>query len=81
LENTREKKVHGTDNSGVRNGQAKLNIAQVRVIRLLKGRTTQQNIADAFSIAQSTVGAILAGRTWRSDYPGRRLVEKEDGRG
>jgi hypothetical protein len=50
---------------GERNGNAKLNSLQVRVIRRLLPHMTQNDIAAAFGINSRTVSAINRGHSWK----------------
>ena len=49
---------------GERNGRAKLTASQVHEIRALRGRLTQQRIADRFGISQTQVVAIQLRQQW-----------------
>jgi hypothetical protein len=48
---------------GVRNGHAKLAIAEVRLIRRMKG--THEDIAAHFGVSRASVSLIRARRTWK----------------
>lgn len=61
-ENELDKIVHGRTNRGCRNGNAKLQIGDVHMIRNSKG--TQQEIASAFGVSRYTVSAIRSGKLW-----------------
>lgn len=63
-ENEADKKIHGTSNVGDRNGSAKLSEEQVRSILALRGKTSQQAIADQFGVSRATIGNILSGKNW-----------------
>lgn len=54
------------DFSGARNNAAKLSEADVQAIRTAAAGSTQAQIAEAFSISQTTVSRILSGKRWRS---------------
>jgi hypothetical protein len=62
--NAADRALHGTENHGERNGQAKLTEADVREIRALAGREAQRETAKRFGIARQTVGDIQTGRRW-----------------
>lgn len=57
----------GTNCPGEKNGRAKLNPMQVRVIRcLLESKTMKQKeIGDIFGVAQTTIGYIKRGESWQ----------------
>jgi hypothetical protein len=55
---------HKTSNRGVRQWQAKLKEADVRAIRLLLPKQTNQSIAEQFGLARATVWAIRTGKNW-----------------
>lgn len=65
-ENAADRTIHGTENIGERNGQAKLTTAQVREIRALEGSEPQRVTAARFSISRQTVSDIRIGRRWPS---------------
>lgn len=62
--NAADRMLHGTENIGERNGQAKLTEEQVREIRACAHRETQQRTADRYGIARQTVSEIRRGRRW-----------------
>jgi hypothetical protein len=62
--NEADKVFHGTSNRGERSGSAKLTESEVRSIRSLEGRMTQQDIADKFGVHLMTVNSILRRRNW-----------------
>lgn len=57
------------ENSGERNGGAKLTWSQVREIRSIRGET-RADIAKRYGIAQSTLSRIIQGASWKR---GRRV--------
>lgn len=63
-DNEADKLMHGTHQFGERNTQAKLTSEHVDTIRRLRGRETQQSIADRFGISQSLVSLIQSGKLW-----------------
>jgi predicted XRE-type DNA-binding protein len=56
----------GTDNRGEKQGGAKLNSRQVRVIRrLLESKSmTQEEIGNIFGVARVTITDIKSGKIW-----------------
>lgn len=65
-ENEAHKKTHGTDNSGERNGQAKLSAATVMEIKdAAKSGERTRDVAARFGISESHVSSITTGRIWR----------------
>ncbi|MFY9294484.1 MAG: NUMOD4 domain-containing protein [Methylorubrum rhodinum] len=63
--NAEDKKRHGTDTFGCRNGAAKLTEADVNEIRSWEGILLQKDIAVNFGISQTQVSRILSRRHWR----------------
>ena len=64
LENIADQLIHGTRNSGQRNGNSSLSDADVRAIRAMAGSAKQREIAEAFGVSQQQVSAILRGKKW-----------------
>lgn len=62
-ENMADKKVHGTNNDGTKNGSAKLNWDDVRQIRATTGMA-QWRIGELYGVSQSLISQILAGKIW-----------------
>lgn len=62
--NAADRAAHGTENTGERNGQAKLTEEQVRDIRDQARCETQQQTADRYGICRQTVSDIRRGRRW-----------------
>ena len=63
--NAADKKLHGTENIGVRNGNAKLTPEKVRKIReMLAAGIYQKVIAAEFDIIQQAVSCIARKKTW-----------------
>jgi len=60
---------------GSKNHFAKLSEGDVRAIRALANKHTQEEMARRFNISRHTVGMILAGKTWTHITPPRE-VEK-----
>jgi hypothetical protein len=63
--NAADRTLHGTENVGERNGSAKLNAQQVRIIRSLVGQESQRATAKRFDISRQTVGEIQSRRRWK----------------
>ena len=62
VENSADKKKHGTTARGSSHGRAKLTEAEVLAIRAAKG--TQCTIASQYGVAQQTVSRIKRGEKW-----------------
>jgi hypothetical protein len=60
------------NNSGERNGRAKLTASQVDRIRKLHGRKTCPELAELFGVSKTTVWRVVSGRWWRNstEYSG-----------
>lgn len=56
--------LKGTSNRGERCAQSRLKESEVREIRLLLGRQTQQSIADRFGVSIMAINSIAGGRSW-----------------
>jgi len=65
--NHKDQVLHGTDNSGFRNPNVKLNDLKLRVIRRLleDDYLTQREIAKLFHISYGHISRIKAGQSWR----------------
>lgn len=72
-ENSDDKKLHGTELRGERNGNARLTSANVLEIRAIYAasmghryvkRGTRENLAARFSVGISAIKDIVAGRSW-----------------
>ena len=63
-DNARDMKNKGRAAKGERNGQAKLDEDKVQVIKLLKGRMTQEAIGGLFGVKQNQVSRIHSGKRW-----------------
>lgn len=66
LSNEHDKREHGTDNKGERNGMSTLDAKRVRKIRRLyaTGNYTQTYLAGMFHISQSAVCNIVRRKQW-----------------
>lgn len=64
LDNSRDKRRHGTDQVGERNSQAELGLRQAKRIYKLKGKKTQKEIAEQFGVSRQAVSDIHRGVTW-----------------
>jgi len=67
-ENEAQKKIHGTDPSGERNGMSKLTEKQVRQIKKMyqKGVVGYTKVAEKFNTSRMSVKRIIKGITWKS---------------
>jgi NUMOD4 motif/HNH endonuclease len=66
LENHHDKKRHGTDPVGTRNGRAKLTDHDVRDIRsAYDNGVTQVALAAQYGLTQASVSALILRKTWR----------------
>jgi len=65
LENESDKLLHGTTNTGERNGHAKLTMEDVRRIRLLSGKISQDALGEIFGVSQSSISLIVLGKIWK----------------
>ena len=63
-QNEADKAVHGTIPKGQLNGQSKLTDADVDLIRGLRGKMTQREIAKRFGVSQSNVSMIQRKAAW-----------------
>lgn len=68
-ENMDDKYAHGTHGLGERNTQALISKKERNQILKLKGKMTQQEIADKYGIARQTVSDIHRGVTWNHVHP------------
>lgn len=66
LENMHDKRIHGTENYGEKNGGSKLSVSDVREIRdvYATGGFTQGMLASDFGISQTQVSRIIRGKKW-----------------
>jgi hypothetical protein len=70
-ENYADRRLHGTHNTGSRNGRAKIDESDVIAIRQrLAAGHKQAAIAQDFGISLGIVAHISAGRTWKSALVG-----------
>lgn len=66
-ENEADRKLHGTDNGGEANGQAKLTWEQVREIRRTyrpRKRNFRRDIAQKYGVDVKTIQQIISGKHW-----------------
>jgi hypothetical protein len=63
-ENQGDKVQHGTSNRGSRSPFARLSEQDVRIIKSLKGKVRQRDLAERFGVAIPTIGSIHSGKTW-----------------
>jgi len=64
MDNHRDKYRDGTDQRGEKNSQAELIRRHAKQIFKLKGKKTQQEIADEFGVSRQAVSDIHRGITW-----------------
>ncbi len=64
LANHKDKYKHGTHGKGEKNSRALINRRQAREIYRLKGRMTQQKVAEKYGISRQAVSDIQRGVTW-----------------
>lgn len=65
--NMADKTLHGTDNAGVRNGQAKLNWAKVRSIRANTLGLNQIELAEKYEVSTATISLIQRNLSWKEE--------------
>jgi len=65
--NQRDRRRHGTDNGGERNGHAKLTEDEVKeIIQLGKtGKYLYRTLAAKFNVSRMTVSRVIQGKTWK----------------
>ncbi len=63
-ENMNDRLIHGTHNRGSRNGHSIVNECEVLEIRSLKGKMSNQVIANKFGLSPRSVRNIFLRRTW-----------------
>lgn len=64
-ENADDKRRHGTDTPGERNGMSKLSEADVRAIRRLRAQgALQRELAEGFNVSISAIQFVLNGQHW-----------------
>jgi len=73
LENYNDRKKHGMDCYGERNGMSKLNELQIRIIRRLYKRMPQLWLGKIFKISQSVISGIQTGKEWKYLVESKRL--------
>lgn len=64
-ENQADKLLHGTHTRGERHPLVKLAEADVLAIRSLRGKQTQNKIAETYGVSVTTVCQIQTGTSWR----------------
>ena len=66
-QNAADRKVHGTENTGSRNGAARLTEKQVQEIRQARcaGKIEQRELASRYGVGESTISRILRGSHWK----------------
>lgn len=64
-ENAADRLAHGTATLGEKNGQSRLNVADVVAIRRLKSLgETQGSLSNAFNVSQSVISDIVNRKAW-----------------
>lgn len=63
--NIADKMAKGRQVKGRACHQAKLTDAEAWIVRTLKGRMTQRELAEAFGVSQSVISAITNRKTWK----------------
>lgn len=61
--NAADKKIHGTDNDGPRNGNVRLTPDEVRAIKRSTARGV--DLAEQFGISKSRISEIRNGKAWK----------------
>lgn len=66
LRNVLDRKIHNTDNQGLRHGRVKLSESAVKKIRELhtEGDYTQDSLARMFDVSRTVVAKIVNNQTW-----------------
>ena len=63
--NCKDKKIHGRENIGSRNGQSKLNESDIKgIIELYNQGESLSKIAKLFSVVPSNISQIITGKAW-----------------
>jgi hypothetical protein len=63
-ENHADKKIHGTHNSGARNGGAKITEGVAREIPSMRGKASLADLVAIYGISKQQISAIHTGRKW-----------------
>ena len=63
-QNAADARANGISRAGARNGRALLDADKVRAIRKLRGEVPQQELADRFGVAQTTISGVQTGKLW-----------------
>ena len=63
-ENCEDRAIHGTTACGTRHGSAKLTEIEVRIIRSLRGKHLQREIAEMFGVGRTQISRILLNQNW-----------------
>lgn len=64
-ENSADKRRHGTHRQGSAIPWARLTEADVRRIRSLKGKVSQQKLASEYGVRQNQISRVMNGQRWR----------------
>ena len=65
--NHRDRVVHGTDNTGEKNGSAKLTWEKVAKIRAERASTTYRVLAEKYNVSLSAIQQVCERKTWRDN--------------
>ncbi len=63
--NQLDRRQHGTKNNAWWGRKGKLGIADVVIIKSLKGIKSQDELAAMFNVSRENIGAIHRGKTWK----------------
>lgn len=64
-ENAADRRIHGTENKGIRNGQARLTENEVRAIRnAVSAGNRRKRVAALYGVSRQTVDDVVNGRRW-----------------
>lgn len=64
IENQADRRRHGTDNAGERQGAHKLTTASVLAIRALRGCVPQAALAERFGVSHTAISDVQTRRRW-----------------
>jgi len=77
LANHRDKYKHGTHGKGEKNSRAILSKRQARDIYRLRGKMTQQKVAEKFGVSRQAVSDIQRGVTWKEVTKAKPLKKRK----
>lgn len=64
-DNTADRKRHGTENIGERNGRAKLTWEKVQQIRAAEGLKTLAQLSEEFGVSCAQIRMVLKRKSWK----------------